>query len=146
MRAVESFTKGLSGGTLPSGIMRTTLPLVRSSSCDSGASPRPEVHLIGIILGLPLVIRVLRTRKLDRTTRSWFMGLLGVTIPAHLFRYLYYGSLIPNTFFVKTGGSDSRSSPKVFVSSSSTKSCPASVSNGTCWISSAFMATRQDQY
>ena len=30
-------------------------------------------------------------------------GILAVTVPCHTFRYLYYGTLVPNTFYVKTG-------------------------------------------
>lgn len=71
-----------------------------------GCMTRPEIHLIGILLGLPLVWRVIRTRRLDRITRLWFAGLLGITVPFHAFRVLYYGSLLPNTFYVKTGGSE----------------------------------------
>ena len=71
-----------------------------------GCLTRPEIHLIGILLGLPLVGRVVKARRLDRTTLLWFAGLLAVTVPFHLFRFLYYGSLVPNTFFVKTSDSD----------------------------------------
>ncbi len=66
---------------------------------------RPEIHLIGILVGLPLLWRVVRHRRLDRVTLMWGVGLLAVTVPLHLFRLLYYGSLLPNTFFVKTGDS-----------------------------------------
>ena len=69
-----------------------------------GCLTRPEVHLIGIIVGLPLVWRAVAARRLERPVLLWFVGLLGVTAPAHLFRWTYYGSLAPNTFFVKTGG------------------------------------------
>ncbi|MEO1273225.1 MAG: hypothetical protein AAFX99_34500, partial [Myxococcota bacterium] len=40
----------------------------------------------------------------DRPALLWCVGLLGVTAPAHLFRWWYYGGLVPNTFYVKTGG------------------------------------------
>jgi hypothetical protein len=66
---------------------------------------RPENHLIGIILGLPLVWRTVRDRRLGPITRYWFAGLFGITVPFHAFRLLYFGSLLPNTFYVKTGGS-----------------------------------------
>lgn len=70
-----------------------------------GCMTRPEIHLIGILLGLPLVWRVIRERRIDRVTRYWFLGLLGVTVPFHAFRLLYFGGLMPNTYYVKTGGS-----------------------------------------
>lgn len=70
-----------------------------------GCMTRPEVHLIGFFVGLPMVIRVIKARRLDRTTALWFAGLLAVTVPFHLFRLAYYGSLVPNTFYVKTSDS-----------------------------------------
>lgn len=70
-----------------------------------GCMTRPDIHLMGIILGMPLVIDVVRTRKIPRFTILWFAGLLGMTVPFHAFRLLYYGSLVPNTFYVKTGAS-----------------------------------------
>ncbi|PIE17806.1 MAG: hypothetical protein CSA66_05345 [Proteobacteria bacterium] len=71
-----------------------------------GCLTRPEVHLIGIIMGLPLVVRAIKERRLDRVWVNWAIGLLAVTVPAHAFRLLYYGSLVPNTFYVKTGASE----------------------------------------
>jgi hypothetical protein len=70
-----------------------------------GCATRPEIHAIGFCLGLPLVIDVIRHRKLTATTVMWFSGLLLVTVPFHAFRLAYYGSLVPNTFYVKTGDS-----------------------------------------
>jgi hypothetical protein len=70
-----------------------------------GCMTRPDLHLVGIVLGIPLVIDAIRTRKLSAFTMLWFAGLLGVTVPFHAFRLLYYGSLFPNTFYVKTGAS-----------------------------------------
>ena len=69
-----------------------------------GCMTRPEIHLIGILLGLPLVWRILRDRRLGPIAKYWFAGLLGITVPFHLFRLWYFGSLLPNTYFVKTGG------------------------------------------
>jgi len=70
-----------------------------------GCATRPEIHFIGICLGLPLVIRMIRERKIPRATLLWFAGLFLVTIPFHGIRYAYYGSIVPNTFYVKTGDS-----------------------------------------
>ena len=69
------------------------------------ALTRPEIHLIGMILGVPILWRSIKNRRLDPVSLFWLVGLLGTTAPAHLFRFLYYGELLPNTFFVKTGGS-----------------------------------------
>lgn len=70
-----------------------------------GCATRPEIHFIGVCLGLPLVWRIVRERRLPRATLMWFAGLLLVTVPFHAFRLAYYGSLVPNTFYVKTGDS-----------------------------------------
>ncbi|MBW2390746.1 MAG: hypothetical protein JRG89_20275 [Deltaproteobacteria bacterium] len=70
-----------------------------------GCITRPEIHLIGIILSLPMLWRSIRTRKLERVTLLWFAGLLAVTAPTHLFRYFYFGDLLPNPFYVKTSAS-----------------------------------------
>ena len=70
-----------------------------------GCATRPEIHFIGICLGLPLVIRIVRERKIPRATLLWFAGLLLITVPFHGIRYAYYGSIVPNTFYVKTGDS-----------------------------------------
>jgi len=69
-----------------------------------GCLTRPEIHLIGIIAGLPLAWRMVRERSLDPVAAFWALGLLAVTVPAHAFRLWYFGSLLPNTFYVKTGG------------------------------------------
>lgn len=74
-----------------------------------GCMTRPELHLIAFIIGLPLamrfVARAAMQRRVDRTAVMWFVGLFALVIPFHLFRYAYYGSLVPNTFYVKTSDS-----------------------------------------
>ena len=70
-----------------------------------GCMTRPEIHLIGILVGLPLVWRCIRDRRLDPIAVYWSSAILGIVIPFHLFRIWYYGGLLPNTFYVKTGGS-----------------------------------------
>jgi hypothetical protein len=39
---------------------------------------------------------------LGRPEKNLALGVLALTVPAHTFRFLYYGTLIPNTFYVKT--------------------------------------------
>jgi len=68
-----------------------------------GCMTRPEIHLIGMIVGAPLVLEAILKRKLLRTTLFWFGALLLLTAPFHAFRLLYFKSLFPNTFYVKTG-------------------------------------------
>lgn len=70
-----------------------------------GCLTRPEIHLIGVILGVYLIGRAIKARKLDPLTAYWFVGLLGLTAPVHIFRYSYYGGLLPNTYYVKTSKS-----------------------------------------
>lgn len=70
-----------------------------------GCLTRPEIHLIGAITGLYLIGRAIKAKKLDPLTAYWFAGLLGLTAPAHLFRYAYFGGLMPNTYYVKTSRS-----------------------------------------
>jgi hypothetical protein len=68
-----------------------------------GCLTRPELHAIAAIVALPLLVDVVRTRKLSRATLLYVAGVLAITLPAHAWRYWYYGSLFPNTFYVKTG-------------------------------------------
>lgn len=69
-----------------------------------GCMTRPDIHLMGVLLAVPLLVRALRTRRLDPVLLRFAAGGLLVTVPGHGFRYLYYGALMPNTFYVKTGG------------------------------------------
>lgn len=70
-----------------------------------GCMTRPEIHLIGMIVGVTLLGEMAVRRKLDRVALGWIACIFAVIVPFHLFRYLYYGSLKPNTYFVKTGAS-----------------------------------------
>jgi arabinofuranosyltransferase len=73
----------------------------------AGCLTRPELHLIAILVGVPLVIDVLRARTIARAELACLAGLLAVTVPCHAFRLAYYGTLVPNTFYVKTGSDSS---------------------------------------
>lgn len=68
-----------------------------------GCMTRPEIHLVAVIVGMPLLVDTLRTRKLEKYAVAWAGAVLLVTVPFHLFRYGYYHSWLPNTFYVKTG-------------------------------------------
>lgn len=68
-----------------------------------GCITRPELHLLAVIVGLPLVVDAVRARRVARAPLLYVAGILAITVPAHAFRFLYYGSLVPNTFYVKTG-------------------------------------------
>ncbi len=69
----------------------------------AGCMTRPELHLLAVVVGLPLVLDAVRARKVTAAQWLYVAGILAVTVPCHTFRYLYYGTLIPNTFYVKTG-------------------------------------------
>jgi hypothetical protein len=69
----------------------------------AGCMTRPELHLLAILVGLPLVLDAVRARKITRAQWLYVAGILAITVPCHSFRYLYYGTLVPNTFYVKTG-------------------------------------------
>ncbi len=69
----------------------------------AGCMTRPELHLLAILVGLPLVYDAIRARRVTRAQLLYVAGILAVTVPCHTFRYAYYGSLIQNTFYVKTG-------------------------------------------
>jgi hypothetical protein len=75
--------------------------LIMGAACMT----RPELHLMAILVGLPLVVRAIQARKITRADWLYVVGILAVTVPCHTFRYLYYGSLVPNTFYAKTSTS-----------------------------------------
>lgn len=71
-----------------------------------GCLTRPEVHLIGLIVGLSLVYKALRQKHIITNELLWWgVGIVAITAPAHIFRYIYFGDLAPNTYYVKTGDS-----------------------------------------
>jgi hypothetical protein len=63
---------------------------------------RPELHLMALLVAVPLGLDVVRSRRIRRAEWLYVAGVLAITIPCHAFRYAYYGTLIPNTFYVKT--------------------------------------------
>ena len=60
---------------------------------------------MAVLVGLPLVVDAVRARKVTRAQLLYVAGILAVTVPCHAFRYAYYGSLLPNTFYAKTSSS-----------------------------------------
>ncbi|MGO9714039.1 MAG: hypothetical protein ACLQBL_34610 [Polyangiaceae bacterium] len=75
--------------------------LIMGAACMT----RPELHLLAVLVALPLVVDVVRRRKVTFAEWAYVAGVLAFTVPCHTFRYLYYGTLVPNTFYVKTGTS-----------------------------------------
>jgi hypothetical protein len=76
--------------------------LVAGLIMGAGAMTRPELHLMAILVGLPLVVDAVRARRVRRAEWLYVAGILAVTVPCHAFRFFYYGTLIPNTFYAKT--------------------------------------------
>lgn len=68
-----------------------------------GCMTRPEIHLVTVIVGLPLVYELVRLKKIPRYGLYWSLTILAIVVPFHLWRYSYYHSWLPNTFYVKTG-------------------------------------------
>ena len=68
-----------------------------------GCMTRPEMHLMALLVGFPLLIEAIRFRKLPRVSVLYAATIVAITVPFHAFRYFYFGSLVPNTFYVKTG-------------------------------------------
>lgn len=68
-----------------------------------GCMTRPEIHLVAVIVGAPLVYVTIRDRKLPKYGLMWAGVILAITVTFHLWRYSYYHSWLPNTFYVKTG-------------------------------------------
>jgi arabinofuranosyltransferase len=69
----------------------------------AGCMTRPEIHLVTVIVGLPLVWEVYKHKRIPRYALMWAGVILAITITFHLWRYSYYHSWLPNTFYVKTG-------------------------------------------
>lgn len=73
------------------------------------AMTRPEGGLYGLIAGLLCLARVVRPRgdgdRRPAWRRSWLLAVsfLALYGPYFLWRYQYYGYLLPNTFYVKVG-------------------------------------------
>jgi hypothetical protein len=91
--------------TAPEGPKRARRYLGAGLVMGAACMTRPELHLMAILVGLPLVVTAVRTRKVTRADWLYVAGILAVTVPCHTFRYLYFGSLVPNTFYAKTSSS-----------------------------------------
>jgi hypothetical protein len=76
--------------------------LVAGLLLGAACMTRPELHMLAVLVGLPLVVDAVRARRIRREHWLYVAGILAVTVPCHTFRYLYYGSLVPNTFYAKT--------------------------------------------
>jgi hypothetical protein len=62
---------------------------------------RPEGHLFLVFGGLYVLYMVFRKKDFDKNDISWFVIPFITLGSYHVFRYFYFGSLMPNTFLVK---------------------------------------------
>lgn len=62
---------------------------------------RPDAHLFGLVAGAFAVVDMVRRREVSQHWLIWGAILLGVLAPYHLWRFLYFGDLFPNTMYVK---------------------------------------------
>ncbi len=95
-RARERAQAGESGRSVDRGYLGAGLLL------GAGCMTRPELHLLAVLIALPVAVDVVRARRVGRPELALAAGVLAITVPSHAFRYLYYGTLVPNTFYVKT--------------------------------------------
>ena len=98
--------------------------LIMGAACMT----RPELHLMAILVGPPARVDAVRRAEGHPRAVLYVAGILAVTVPCHTFRYLYYGSLVPNTFYVKTGSGTSvwhegLQAPCATCSRSTTRAC-----------------------
>ncbi len=68
------------------------------------ALTRPEGHMFFIVGCVALGVVLIRRQHLPKNA-WWMLGIfLGVIAPYHLWRLLYFGDLLPNTYYVKAAG------------------------------------------
>lgn len=67
---------------------------------------RPELVLVAGLLGLWLVIDALRTRTLTPVLSGYAPAVIAPLLAFVAFRWAYFGALVPNTYWVKTGAGD----------------------------------------
>lgn len=84
---------------------RTSWTALGGALMGLGCMTRPEIHAMAMVVGAALLFDAVRTRTLPATTRTWLIAILAVTVPFHLFRIVYFGEWLPNTYYVKTGES-----------------------------------------
>lgn len=67
---------------------------------------RPELQLVAGLLGLPFLVEAVTARRLTRSLLGYALALGLPLLAFHALRYGYFGSLVPNTYFAKTGTGD----------------------------------------
>ncbi len=66
---------------------------------------RPEAHLITIYAGGLRLYWIIKDKSIRKSDFIWVGVILGVLVPYHMFRVIYFGKLLPNTYYIK-GTSD----------------------------------------
>jgi len=65
---------------------------------------RPEGHLVAAIAYAVVLNRWRTGRWNARTAVTWCIVPLVILMPYHLWRFAYFGDILPNTYYVKAGG------------------------------------------
>jgi arabinofuranosyltransferase len=81
-------------------VRRGRTPLGSSVALLLAALTRPE----GLLVAAVLFIDLLRRRPGAAGAGLWLLPLAAGYVPYFIWRYAYYGFLLPNTFYAKTGG------------------------------------------
>lgn len=79
---------------------RGEVPLRSSVALLLASLTRPE----GLLVAAVLFADLLRRRPGARAVALWLLPLAAGYVPYFIWRYSYYGHLLPNTFYAKTGG------------------------------------------
>jgi len=81
-------------------VRRGEVPLGSSVALLLASLTRPE----GLAIAAILFVDLLRRRPGARAAALWLLPLAAGYVPYFIWRYSYYGYLLPNTFYAKTGG------------------------------------------
>lgn len=102
LAALLPFAAALLAWTQPS----TRRALAAGLLAAGGCMTRPELHVLAGLVSVPLLVEAARTRRVTARLLAFALA-LGVPLLAfHAARFAYYGSLLPNTYFAKTGTGD----------------------------------------
>ena len=89
------------------GMEKDTLPLSSALLLAFAALTRPEGVLIAGLVFVFAIALGIKNNSLARNTAFWLPVFAAVYLPYFIWRFIYYGALLPNTFYVKVdpGGS-----------------------------------------
>jgi hypothetical protein len=82
---------------------RGTLPISSAILAGLAALTRPEGVLVAAVLGLAALLLHHEQANFHRHFLNWCGAFLAIFLPYFLWRLLYYGRPLPNTFYAKVG-------------------------------------------